>query len=230
MQAAEIESLKQEKVGLMEQKDGVEIKAQKLAEEASYAKELASAAAVELRNLAEEVTKLTYENAKLSGDLAAAREASSKIRGVRFENHLGKSSDGALIKEIQRKLDLTLQKKAELETTMSAKDHLEGELRRTLDAAKQREENLENELADMCLHVAKMKKTGINAENLVPESESSAHHKMPKVNGDCENLDEPRATRKLEARCEELEKMVSRLKVCNLNMPFLKISGFLQVN
>lgn len=78
VQAAEIENLRQENVRLVEKKGGLEIQSQKLAEEASYAKELAAAAAVELRNHAEEVTKLTYENAELSGDLAAAKEASCK--------------------------------------------------------------------------------------------------------------------------------------------------------
>ncbi|KAL2584337.1 hypothetical protein AAZV13_14G124450 [Glycine max] len=78
LRAAEIENLRQENVRLVEKKGGLEIQSQKLAEEASYAKELAAAAAVELRNHAEEVTKLTYENAELSGDLAAAKEASCK--------------------------------------------------------------------------------------------------------------------------------------------------------
>ncbi|KAG7960452.1 hypothetical protein I3843_10G124300 [Carya illinoinensis] len=47
---------------------------QKLAEEASYAKELASAAAVELKNLAGEVTKLSLQNAKHGKELFAARD------------------------------------------------------------------------------------------------------------------------------------------------------------
>ncbi|ESQ34622.1 hypothetical protein EUTSA_v10006746mg [Eutrema salsugineum] len=65
-QALEIENLKKEKMRLIEEKDEFGKLNKKLTEEASYAKELASAAAVELQNLAEEVTRLCNENAKLS--------------------------------------------------------------------------------------------------------------------------------------------------------------------
>eukprot|EP01018_Ginkgo_biloba_P020937 Gb_03332 [translate_table: standard] len=74
LQAAEIEILKQEKVQLIEEKGGLQVQSQKLSEEASYAKELASAAAIELKNLAEEVTRLSFQNAKLAKELAAAQE------------------------------------------------------------------------------------------------------------------------------------------------------------
>uniref|UniRef100_A0A1J3HVT2 Kinesin-like protein n=1 Tax=Noccaea caerulescens TaxID=107243 RepID=A0A1J3HVT2_NOCCA len=65
-QALEIENMKKEKMRLIEEKDELGKLNKKLTEEASYAKELASAAAVELQNLAEEVTRLCHENAKLS--------------------------------------------------------------------------------------------------------------------------------------------------------------------
>ncbi|KAG7597862.1 Kinesin motor domain [Arabidopsis suecica] len=65
-QALEIENLKKDKMRLTEEKDELGKLNKKLTEEASYAKELASAAAVELQNLAEEVTRLCNENAKLS--------------------------------------------------------------------------------------------------------------------------------------------------------------------
>ncbi|CAH8354559.1 unnamed protein product [Eruca vesicaria subsp. sativa] len=65
-QAMEIENLKKENMRLIEEKDELGKLNKKLTEEASYAKELASAAAVELQNLAEEVTRLCNENAKLS--------------------------------------------------------------------------------------------------------------------------------------------------------------------
>ncbi|CAN1730259.1 Kinesin-like protein KIN-7E, chloroplastic [Linum perenne] len=75
VQAAQIENLKQEKLKLTEEKEGLENECQKLAEEASYAKELAAAAAVELRNLAEEVTKLSYQNSQLAAELSDTKEA-----------------------------------------------------------------------------------------------------------------------------------------------------------
>ncbi|KAK4801578.1 hypothetical protein SAY86_022065 [Trapa natans] len=76
-QAAEIDSLKQEQVSLREQKDGLEIQVKKLTEEALYAKEVTNAAALELQDLAKEVTKLSYENSRLKGDLAEARGTST---------------------------------------------------------------------------------------------------------------------------------------------------------
>lgn len=81
-QASEIEKLQQEKDILVEEKGGLQIQGQKLAEEASYAKELASAAAVELKNLAEEVKKLSLQNSQLANDLVTVQEAAfSRLSG-----------------------------------------------------------------------------------------------------------------------------------------------------
>ncbi|KAK9270558.1 hypothetical protein L1049_026139 [Liquidambar formosana] len=185
MQVADIEKLKQENVRLIEEKDGLEIHSQKLAEEASYAKELAAAAAVELRNLAEEVTKLSYQNAKLTGDLAAAEEgrcrsnsshrsASFDVKqnnsnGARSDARLIKPVDGVYVDELQKELNARYQREASLETALSERDQIEGELQRRLDEAKRREEDLENELANMWVLVAKMRKSGINSEEASPQ-------------------------------------------------------------
>nr|XP_010930730.1 kinesin-like protein KIN-7E, chloroplastic isoform X2 [Elaeis guineensis]XP_010930731.1 kinesin-like protein KIN-7E, chloroplastic isoform X2 [Elaeis guineensis] len=176
MQAAEIENLKQEKVRLTEEKDGLEIHSQKLAEEASYAKELAAAAAVELRNLAEEVTKLSYQNAKLTGDLAAAKDTFGRSNGQRYnqcdgkQDHanvqLKKLEDGNLIEELKKELAVKCQREASLEVALSEKDQREAELQKRIDEAKQRENDLENELANMWVLVAKIKKNGISDESL----------------------------------------------------------------
>ncbi|RVX22659.1 Kinesin-like protein KIN-7E, chloroplastic [Vitis vinifera] len=185
MQASEIENLKQEKVRLIEEKDGLEIHSRKLAEEASYAKELAAAAAVELRNLAEEVTKLSYQNAKLSGDLASAKEApcrsnccqrpgsfdvrQSNSNGARLDARLRKPGDGMLVEELQKELNARYQRESSLETALFERDQIEGELRGRLDEAKQREEDLENELANMWMLVAKMRKSGTTSEETSSE-------------------------------------------------------------
>ncbi|XP_040998427.1 kinesin-like protein KIN-7C, mitochondrial isoform X2 [Juglans microcarpa x Juglans regia] len=182
MQAAEIETLKQEKVRWTEEKDGLEIQTQKLAEEASYAKELAGAAAVELRNLAEEVTKLSYENAKLTGDLACAREADcrslccqrstlydskqNRTIGARIDGHPRKLEDEVSVVEIQKDLNARYQREAVLETALSERNQVEGELQRRLAEAKQREEDLENELSNMWVLVAKLRMSGTNADDV----------------------------------------------------------------
>ncbi|KAL2477120.1 Kinesin motor family protein [Forsythia ovata] len=73
-QEIENEKLKLEHVQTLEENSGLRVQNQKLSEEASYAKELASAAAVELKNLAGEVTKLSVQNAKLEKELQATHE------------------------------------------------------------------------------------------------------------------------------------------------------------
>lgn len=175
-----MENLRQENVRLVEKKGGLEIQSQKLAEEASYAKELAAAAAVELRNLAEEVTKLTYENAELSGDLEAAKEAScnsnfSPTSSYDCKQNINNSfqRDGkskklgneVLIEDLQKDLNARLQREAALEAALSVKVEIEDDLRSTLDEIKHQKQDLEYELTNMRMLVSKMKKSGINVED-----------------------------------------------------------------
>ncbi|KAK3427624.1 hypothetical protein EUGRSUZ_F03803, partial [Eucalyptus grandis] len=235
MQGAEIEHLRQEKCRLVEQKDRLEVQIQKLAEEASYAKELASAAAVELRNLADEVTKLSFDNAKLRGDMAAAKEDSRSRKCCTPSDDYPGKPDGALINNTQRELDAIRKKEADLEITVSEKNKLLFELRRKLDEAKQREENLENELANLWVLVARMRKSGNDANNKmsqgVPISDKQGRARsgilprnghsrgMPQSDETAEEMDEPNTLERLKAsylkeseRCRELESMISRLK------------------
>jgi centromeric protein E len=248
--------LKQEKVALTEEKDGLEIQTQKLAEEASYAKELAGAAAVELRNLAEEVTKLSYENARLTGDLTAAREGNCRsiccqrsalydfkqnsTIGARADGHPRKSEDGVLVEEFQKELNARKQREAVLETALSERDQIECDLRRRLDEAKQHEEELENELANMWVLVAKLRLSGTNTDDMASKGmhesnilqtrvrngflQSSDHsNKIFEEDEIYENMDKISTLEELRAsylkerrRCKELENLVSRLKVCLL--------------
>ncbi|KAF8762539.1 hypothetical protein HU200_009313 [Digitaria exilis] len=159
-QASEIESLKQEKVRLVEEKDGLEIHSQKLAEESTYAKELASAAAVELKNLAEEVTRLSYENARLTADLAAAKEQTTSVSrsNIHSDTKRRDHENGILVEELQKELVASCQREAVLEDTLSQKDRRESELLKIIDDAKCREHELENELASMWVLVSKIKK------------------------------------------------------------------------
>lgn len=189
--------MKQEKVKLIEEKDGLEIHSRKLAEEASYAKELAAAAAVELRNLAEEVTKLSYQNAKLTSDLANSKEApcrsnccqkpgsfdvrQSNSNGARLDARLRKPGDGILVEELQKELNARFQRESSLETALAEKDQIESELRRRLGEAKQREEELENELANMWVLVAKMRKPGATSEETSSEGVRESNNLQSRV-------------------------------------------------
>ncbi|KAG7016479.1 Kinesin-like protein KIN-7E, chloroplastic, partial [Cucurbita argyrosperma subsp. argyrosperma] len=153
--SAEIETLKQERVRLIEEKEGLEIQSRKLAEEASYAKELASAAAIELQNLAEEVTKLSYENAKLAGDLTNTKDTYCRSccaqRSYDSKHHIGNSR---------------YQREAALEKAIFDRDQREVELYRRLEEAKRHEEDMENELANMWGLFAKMRKSELNIEDM----------------------------------------------------------------
>ncbi|KAK9165379.1 hypothetical protein Scep_000570 [Stephania cephalantha] len=93
------EKLRLEHVQLMEENSGLRVQNQKLAEEASYAKELASAAAVELKNLAGEVTKLSMQNARQAKELLAAHDIANS-RGIGMQ-----ASNGASRKYSESKMD-----------------------------------------------------------------------------------------------------------------------------
>lgn len=236
-QDAEIKNLKQDNAKLTEERDGFATDNQNLAEEASYAKELASAAAIELRNLAEEVTKLSYENAKLTGELAAPKESAYCRANALSRN----PEDGMLIEELQNELIARYQREASLEAALSERIRRESELEKRLDEAKQHEEDLENELSNMWLLIAKMRKTSIDPEDSYLEGEQkinvplkSAQNEYPSSNharngtsepgvscGNMEELstlEETRAGYETEKRrCRELESIISKLKGQDLN-------------
>ncbi|TVU14470.1 hypothetical protein EJB05_37940, partial [Eragrostis curvula] len=231
MQASEIENLKQENQRLMDEKDGVETHSQKLAEEASYAKELAAAAAVELKNLAEEVTRLSYENAKLNADLAAAKELISSVSRSNNINNDTKRRDhenGILVEELQKELVASCQREASLEDTLSQKDRRESELLKMIDDAKCREHDLENELASMWVLVSKIKNESSQDDIFEFKSKQNGFHSSKTDSGrilsemqasgngswdGLSTLEEARAAYNFERRrCKELEGVVSRLK------------------
>ncbi|RZC62288.1 hypothetical protein C5167_024070 [Papaver somniferum] len=236
-QDAEIKNLKQDNAKLTEERDGFATDNQNLAEEASYAKELASAAAIELRNLAEEVTKLSYENAKLTGELAAAKESAYCRANALSRN----PEDGMLIEELQNELIARYQREASLEAALSERIRRESELEKRLDEAKQHEEDLENELSNMWLLIAKMRKTSIDPEDSYLEGEQkinvplkSAQNEYPSSNHarngtsepgvscgymeELSTLEETRAGYETEKRrCRELESIISKLKGQDLN-------------
>ncbi|XP_062225681.1 kinesin-like protein KIN-7E, chloroplastic isoform X2 [Phragmites australis] len=223
-QASEIENLKQEKLTLAKEKDGLEMHSQKLAEEASYAKELAAAAAVELKKLAEEVTRLSYENAKLNADLAASVSRSNIHNDTKRRDH----ENGISVDELQKELVGSCQREAVLEDTMSQKVKRESELLKMLDDAKCREHDLENELASMWVLVSKIKNKSSQEDLFEFKAKQNGFH-SPKAdtgrtlsemqasgNGNWDGLstlEEARAAYSFERRrCKELESVVSRLK------------------
>ncbi|KAG6401410.1 hypothetical protein SASPL_138266 [Salvia splendens] len=183
-QEAENEKLKLEHTQTLEENSGLRVKNQKLSEEASYAKELASAAAVELKNLAGEVTKLSVQNAKLEKELLAAREISSRNSGNGGNRRLNeiqrtgrrgrassRSNDSEKVNgdfdlwsldsdDLKLELQARKQREATLEAALAEKEVLEDEYRKKFEEAKKREAALENDLANMWVLVAQLKKEG----------------------------------------------------------------------
>ncbi|EPS57119.1 hypothetical protein M569_17703, partial [Genlisea aurea] len=174
----ENERLKLEHVQIVDESSGLRVQNLKLSEEASYAKELASAAAVELKNLAAEVTKLSLLNSKLEKELQTVREQQPSSRNSvprkRSENFLhrprrGRSSGRAnddddfeswTLDSDDLKLELRARKQREaaLEAALSEKEILEDDYRKKIEEAKKREAALENDLANMWVLVAQLKK------------------------------------------------------------------------
>lgn len=176
-QASEIEELKQKVEELTASKDQLEVRNQKLAEESSYAKGLASAAAVELKALSEEVAKLMNHNERLSAELAASknsptpRRTSGTAQNGRRESQvrLRRNDQGGSNSDVKRELALSKDRELSYEAALLEKDQKEVELQRKIEESKQREAYLENELANMWVLVAKLKKSQ-GAENDVSGS------------------------------------------------------------
>ncbi|XP_057488958.1 kinesin-like protein KIN-7K, chloroplastic [Actinidia eriantha] len=173
-QATEIEELKQKVAELTETKDQLEHRNHKLAEESTYAKGLASAAAVELKALSEEVAKLMNHNERLSAELAAQKNSpthrrnSSTIRNGRRDSHVKRQDQSGLPSDLKRELALSREREVSYEAALSETNQREAELQRKVEESKQREAYLENELANMWVLVAKLKKSH-GAENSVSE-------------------------------------------------------------
>ncbi|KAJ8571020.1 hypothetical protein K7X08_037992 [Anisodus acutangulus] len=190
IQSQDIENgkLKLEHVQIVEENSGLHVQNQKLSEEALYAKELASAAAVELKNLAGEVTKLSLQNAKLEKELLSAREMLNSRGFIAQTGNFGSrkhgenqrpgrrgriSGRGSEIPEaihddfdtwdldpedLKMELQARKQREAALEAVLAEKEVVEDEYRKKVEEGKKREAALENDLANMWVLVAQLKK------------------------------------------------------------------------
>ena len=252
-QEIENERLKLEHVQLSEENSGLRVQNQKLAEEASYAKELASAAAVELKNLASEVTKLSLQNAKLEKEMLAARELASSrsvgqtINGVNRKYNDGRPGRKGRISgrvndisglgcddfnswsldpdDLKMELQARKQREASLEAALAEKEFIEEEYRKKAEEAKRKEEALENDLANMWVLVAKLKKDNGG----VPETNADARQSDPQeiINevkiSDINGITVPKERQVLEVskpadEAPKEEPLVVRLKVITVGL------------
>jgi len=233
---------------LSEENSGLHVQNQKLSEESSYAKELASAAAVELKNLAGEVTKLSLQNAKLEKELMAARDLANTrsavthtVNGVhrkyndprsgrkgrvssRANENMGPGRDeleswSLEVDDLKMELQARKQREAALEAALAEKEIMEKEHRNRVEEAKKRESSLENDLANMWVLVAKLKKeVGVVAESNIDQKsgDGEAHTNDPKTNDSESNIITTEQTldvSKPDNETPEEESLVGRLKV-----------------
>ncbi|PUZ77891.1 hypothetical protein GQ55_1G409300 [Panicum hallii var. hallii] len=158
-QSIEVDELKQKVSELIEIKAQLEDRNQKLLEESTYAKGLASAAGVELKALSEEVTKLMNQNEKLATELASLRSptprrVSNGPRGARRESMSRRHEPAS-----RRDTNASHEREKALENMLMEKEQKEAELQRKVEESKQKEAFLESELANMWVLVAKLKKS-----------------------------------------------------------------------
>ncbi|KAI4310646.1 hypothetical protein MLD38_035609 [Melastoma candidum] len=165
-QATEIKELKQKLEELSDSNNQLELRNQKLAEDSSYAKGLASAAAVELKALSEEVTKLLNHNEKLTNEIttlksnsSVQRRTSSTVRNGRRETLAKRIDPTVSPADMKRELAVIRERELAYEAALQEKDQKEAELQKKVEESKQREAYLENELANMWVLVAKLKKS-----------------------------------------------------------------------
>ncbi|KAL5207767.1 hypothetical protein ABZP36_032202 [Zizania latifolia] len=158
-QPIEIDELKQKVCELTEVKAQLEARNQKLLEESTYAKGLASAAGVELKALSEEVSKLMNQNEKLASELASVRSPTPRrgnngLRGTRRDS-ISKRHEPAS----RRDNNASYEREKALEAMLMEKEQKEAELQMKIESSKQKEAFLESELANMWVLVAKLKKS-----------------------------------------------------------------------
>lgn len=170
-QEAEIEKLKFEHLKITEEHCDLINQNHKLSEEAAYAKELASSAAVELKNLAEEVTKLSVINAKQAKELLVAQEmAHSRVHGRKGRTACrGRDEVGTWsldLEDMKMELQARRHREAALEAALAEKELLEEEYKKKFDEAKKKELSLENDLAGMWVLVAKLKRGALGISDL----------------------------------------------------------------
>ncbi|KAL3633166.1 Kinesin-like protein KIN-7D, chloroplastic [Castilleja foliolosa] len=176
-QANEVGELRRKFAELTESKEELELRNKKLAEESSYAKGLASAAAVELKALSEEVAKLMNQNEKLSSELEAQKKSPAQRRSPvpnrngRKDGLAKKHDTGVLTSDLKKELTLSREREHSYEAVLCEKEQNEAELQRRVEESKQREAYLENELANMWILVAKLKKSqGVDNDEFAREN------------------------------------------------------------
>lgn len=131
-----------------------------------------------MKALSEEVSKLMNQNGRLTAELESQkrvpvqqRRSTIPTRNGRKDGYTKKQDPGVLMSDIKRELAQSREREHTLEAALAEKDDFEAGLQRKVEESKQREAYLENELANMWILVAKLKKSqGLDNDELTRES------------------------------------------------------------
>ena len=152
-----------------------------------------------------------------SGRKGRISSRANEITGVALDD-----SESWCLKADDLKMELQARKQREavLEAALADKEFVEEEFRRKAEEAKKREQALENDLANMWVLVAKLKKEGaaVRESNLDQKNGDEAEHindpKPDNIEGNAipkeQDLDEPKPD-----EVPKEERLVVRLKVIN---------------
>ncbi|MCO5577737.1 hypothetical protein L7F22_031569 [Adiantum nelumboides] len=162
----ELEKLQIEKDQLRKERDAIEAQSLRVSEEASFARELASAAALELKNLTEEVEKLSCQNKKLAAELTCAHELAYAKAGPDFTAddvflgyHRERDYPEDMLPKIMKKETLVSQeRKGALKGLLAEMDLNDVEVWQRMNKAKREDTNLEKELNGMQAFVSSLVK------------------------------------------------------------------------
>ncbi|KAL6606837.1 hypothetical protein ACP70R_042490 [Stipagrostis hirtigluma subsp. patula] len=149
---------------LTEAKARLEARNQKLLEENMHAKGLASAAAVKLKALSRDVTKLMKHNERLAGELASSRNSTQRrlSNGPRVARRNSQHE-----RDSRRDIHASYEREQALEVMLKEKDQKEVELQKKIEESKQKEAFLEGELANMWILVTNLKKVqGLDQDDM----------------------------------------------------------------
>lgn len=125
-------------------------------------------------------------NERLAGDLAAAAHKSSPTPRGKTGNPRNGRKESPLVKrkeqesslmELKRELSMIKEREVSFEAALVEKVQREAELQRTIEESKEREAYLENELANMWVLVAKLRRSqGDNSDISVSETRQQTGH------------------------------------------------------
>jgi centromeric protein E len=105
-------------------------------------------------------------NERLASELAASKNSPAQrrttipaVRNGRRESYNKRNDQGGSVSDIKRELAMSREREVSYEAVLLEKDQREADLQRKVEESKQREAYLENELANMWVLVAKLKKS-----------------------------------------------------------------------